>query len=237
MDRVRDACSAARTLRERENVRVRQPLASLTLAGFGVAELAPYAELLRDEVNVKEVRFAASIEEFASFQLQANARALGPRLGPEMKTVLAAAKQGRWRALPDGRAEVAGQTLEPGEFQLRLVPKPGVAAEPLPSQDAIAVLDLALDDALVREGIARDVIRGVQQARKEAGLHVSDRIRLVLAPPPAWREAVAEHLDAIAEQTLARHVAVSEVLEPGLARHTASFGDQTLAIGLARADD
>jgi isoleucyl-tRNA synthetase len=236
MDRVRDACSAARTLRERENVRVRQPLASLTLAGAGVADLAPYEDLLREEVNVKQARFADSIEDWASFQLQVNARELGPRLGPEMKTVLAAAKRGDWRALPDGRAEVAGHSLAPGEFQLRLLPRPGVACEPLASNDAIAVLDLSLTPELVDEGVARDVVRGVQQARKEAGLHVSDRIRLVLAPPPAWRAAIERHRDWIAEQTLARSVELSEALgDDTLSRHEAVFGEHALSIGVARA--
>src|SRR5690606_2920464 len=142
----------------------------------------------------------------ASFQLQVNARVLGPRLGPEMKKVLAAAKQGAWRTLPGGRVEVAGHVLERDAFQLRLVPKPGVACEPLSSNDAIVVLDLALTPELVEEGIARDVVRGVQQARKEAGLHVSDRIRLVLVPPPDWRGAVGRRRDWIAEQTLAVRV-------------------------------
>src|SRR5690606_36504721 len=141
MDRVRDACSAARRLRERENVRVRQPPASLTLAGFGVAELAPYADLLRDEVNGKAVRFAESIVDWASFQLQPNARALGPRLGPAMKEELAAARRGAWTRRGD-RIEVAGQLLVPGEYQLRLLPREGVACEPLSTNDAIAVLDL-----------------------------------------------------------------------------------------------
>jgi isoleucyl-tRNA synthetase len=236
MDRVRDACSAARTLREREGVRVRQPLASLTLAGPGVAELAPYEALLRDEVNVKRVQFADSIEGWASFQLQANARALGPRLGPEMKAVLAAARRGEWRALPDGRVEVAGHALAPEEFQLRLLPKPGVACEPLASNDAIVVLDLALDEALLAEGIARDVVRGVQQARKEAGLHVSDRIRLALVAPPAWRTAIERHRDWIAEQTLALELELVDALGDDLpSRHEATFGEHALSIGLARA--
>lgn len=164
-----------------------------------------------------------------------NARALGPRLGTEMKTVLAAAKRGSWRTLPDGRAEVAGQTLEPGEFQLRLLPKPGVACEPLASNDAIAVLDLVLTPELLDEGVARDVVRGVQQARKEAGLHVSDRIRLVLVAPEDWRPAIERHRDWIAEQTLARGLELPAALpDDALSRHEARFGEHSLAIGLAR---
>ena len=78
MDRVRDAASAARTLREKVGVRVRQPLASMTIAGPGVALLAPYDALLRDEVNVKRVHLAESIDAWARFQLQVNSRARRP---------------------------------------------------------------------------------------------------------------------------------------------------------------
>jgi isoleucyl-tRNA synthetase len=153
-----------------------------------------------------------------------------------MKTVLAAAKRGEWRALGDGRVEVAGQTLAPEEFQLRLVPKPGVACEPLASNDAIAVLDVALTPALVEEGIARDVVRGVQQARKEAGLHVSDRVRVALVAPPEWRAAIERHRDWIAEQTLATRLELVDALaDDAPARHEAAFGDHSLSIGLVRA--
>src|SRR5690606_20662106 len=177
-----------------------------------------------------------SIEDWASFQLQVNARVLGPRLGPEMKTVLAAAKRGEWRSLPDGGVEVAGQTLAPGEFQLRRVPRPGVPSEPLSTNDAIVVLALELTPALIEEGIARDVVRGVQQARKEAGLHVSDRIRLSLVAPPAWHGAIERHRAWIAEQTLALDLALVEALPPDApARHEATFGEHSLVIGVARA--
>jgi isoleucyl-tRNA synthetase len=238
MDRARDACSAARTVREREGVRVRQPLASLTIAGPGVSALADFAALLRDEVNVKEVRLAESIDEWATFRLKVDARALGPRLGPAMKTVLAAAREGRWERGGDGGVRVADQRLEPGEYQLLLEPRTGVACEPLSGHDAIAVLDLALTDELIQEGIARDVVRGVQQARKEAGLHVADRIRLALVPPEAWRGAVEKFRDWIAEQTLAREVEVGDAIaDDALTRHQARFGEHTLEIGLVRSTE
>ncbi len=234
MDRVRDACSAARTLREREGIRVRQPLASLTLAGPGTAGLADFEPLLRDEVNVKSVKLAESIDQWATFQLQVNARILGPRLGGSMKEVLGAAKRGEWKRDAEGRITVRDQVLEDGEYQLLLKPKPGVACEPLSTHDAIAVLDLELSDVLVQEGIARDVVRGVQQARKDAGLHVSDRIRLALALPEGWKPAVDRFRDWIAEQTLATQVEISEEIDPELSRHEARFGEFSIQVGVAR---
>jgi len=237
MDRVRDAASAARTLREKAGVRVRQPLAAMTIAGPGVAELAPYEDLLRDEVNVKKVELAESIDAWASFQLKVDARIVGKRLGGAMKAILAAAKEGRFEQTGDGRARVAEQTLEAGEWQLRLDPKPGVACEPLAAGDAIVVLDTKLSDELVAEGVARDVVRSIQQARKDAGLHVSDRIRLALVLPAAWRGAVERFREWIAEQTLARSLELVDEIPGGLSRHAAQVGEETVAVGLARSEE
>jgi isoleucyl-tRNA synthetase len=237
MDRVRDAASAARTLREKAGVRVRQPLAAMTIAGPGVASLAPYEELLRDEVNVKRVALAESIDAWARFSLSVQARAAGPRLGGAMKSVLAAAKEGRFEQLGDGRVRVADEVLEPGEWELRLVPKPGVVCEPLAAGDAIVVLDTALTPDLVAEGVARDVVRSIQQARKDAGLHVADRIRLALRVPAEWRAPVTQFREWIAEQTLARAIELVDELPEGVARSEAEVGEQRVGIGLARSEE
>jgi isoleucyl-tRNA synthetase len=210
----------------------------MTIAGPGVAKLAPYESLLRDEVNVKAVHLAESIDEWASFQLQVNSRAVGPRMGTAMKSVLAAAKQGRFEQLGDGRVQVADHVLEAGEWQLRLDPKPGIVCEPLAAGDAIVVLDTGLTDELIAEGVARDVVRGVQQARKDAGLHVSDRIRLALAVPDAWRSAVVQWSEWIAEQTLARSVEIVDAIDDAsFSRHESQLGDAVVAIGVARFEE
>jgi len=237
MDRIREVCSAGRTLREREGIRVRQPLASLTLAGLGAEALTPYAQLIRDEVNVKEVIFEESIERFADYELQVNARVLGPRLGPAMKDVLAAAKRGAWQRNADGHVQLAEHTLEAGDYNLRLQPRDGTTCESLASHDAIVVLDTLLSDDLIAEGIARDVVRGVQQARKDAGLHVSDRIALALVVPREWRAATEQYRQWIGEQTLAAEVEVVSEIDASFSQHRARFGDHRIDVGLRRAGD
>jgi isoleucyl-tRNA synthetase len=203
MDRVRAVCSVARTLREEHAVRVRQPLARLVVAGPGAADLAPYTWLLEDEVNVKSVELREDAQELATRRLVPNARRLGPRLGPEMKQVLEAARRGDFELLPEGRVRVAGQRLEPGEFELRLEARAGIACRALPSGEAVVGLDLELTPELEQEGLARDLVRAVQQARKDAGLHVSDRIRLALALEGALQPAARRFRDYLAAQTLA----------------------------------
>jgi len=249
MDRVRDVCSSALALRAAHDVRVRQPLAELVVAGLSAERLRPYLDLICDEVNVKSVRLSEEIDEYATFRLQVNARALGPRLGKRTKQVIAASKKGDWRSLPDtdaggGQVEVAlddgGETLEEGEYSLLLQPKDGVACESLPGNDAIVVLDLELSADLVDEGLARDVVRAVQQARKEAEFHVADRIHLMLRLPDRIASAVENFRAYVAEQTLAVELSIDrgDAGEPSesASRHETQIGGETLHIAILRAD-
>ncbi len=241
MDLARDAASAARTLRERVGVRVRQPLASMTIAAPGMESLlSDYSALLCDEVNVKAVNFSDSIDQWANRRLLVDSRAVGPRLGSAMKSVLAAAKEGRFESVGSGQLRIADQVLEAGEWRLGVDPKPGVACEPLVSTlfPGIVVLDVTLTGELVAEGIARDLVRGVQQARKDAGLHVSDRIRLAIAVPDEWRAAIEGFRGWIAEQTLARTIEIVDApLDDTLSRHEAQLGETKVSIGLAKVEE
>ena len=235
MDRVRDVCSTALAMRRTENVRVRQPLRSLTVAGSQVERLRPFLDLIQDEVNVKEVRLSEEIEFFASFQLQVNARLLGPRLGPEMKAVIAAARQGDWTIEEGGRVEVAGQVLSDDEYSLLLRPTEGVACQALSTNDMVAVLDFELSEDLVQEGRARDLVRLIQQARREAGLHVSDRIRLSLSLPPDWKAAATAFRDYLAENTLASELDVEgNHLEGALFQQQTQLGDETVQLSISK---
>ena len=208
MDTVRDVCSTGLSMRRQENIRVRQPLPKVTIAGSGVERLAPFLDLIEDEMNVKQVELSEDIAAFADFRLQVNARAIGPRLGGETKNVIAASKRGEWTRTDDGNVEVAGQVLTPDEFEFRLDAKDGVSCQALDSGEMIVVVDFELSEELVQEGLARDVVRLVQQARRDAGLHVSDRIRLAMELPDAYRSAVSAFSEYVQENTLATELAL-----------------------------
>jgi isoleucyl-tRNA synthetase len=236
MDRAREVCSAALALRRTQDVRVRQPLRELVVAGADVEGLRPFTALIADEVNVKSVALSAEIERYASFKLAVNARSVGKRLGKKTQEVIAAAKAGRWKQTAPGTVEVAGESLAGDDFQLLLEPRAGVACQPLGSNDAIVILDLAIDEGLASEGVARDVVRAVQQARREAGLHVSDRIRVALELPEDWRAAAERFRGYIAEQTLATEL---ELRAPapgdGFTTHVAEVSGESLRVALRRA--
>ncbi|PIE24190.1 MAG: isoleucine--tRNA ligase [Planctomycetota bacterium] len=209
MDRVRQACSVALSLRRSHEIRVRQPLSKLTLAGPGVDRLAKHFDLIREEVNVKEVELSEDIESFASWRLKVDARKLGPRLGKEMKKVIAASKKGEWKRHGEHGVEVAGQLLEAGEFELLLDPKGDISCAAVPANDTIVVLDTEITEELRQQGLARDLIRAVQQARKDSGLHVSDRIELAMQlPNEDWKAVAKTYASMIQEATLAESLSL-----------------------------
>src|SRR5204863_556229 len=96
MDAVRDVCSAALSLRKARGLRVRLPLARLVVATPGAARLRPYADLVADEVNVKEVEFTEELSGYCQQVLTVVPRVLGPRLGGQVQQVIRAVKAGDW---------------------------------------------------------------------------------------------------------------------------------------------
>jgi len=203
MDRVRDVCNTALSIRSEQNIRVRQPLTRLTCYGANSAQLADYAELIADEINVKHVGFSQQLSAVADHKLKLNNQLIGKRLPEKMKQIIPAAKQGQWE-LKQGELHVAGAVLLPEEYELNLEPKAGVnGASALSTNDALVVLDLTITAELEAEGKARDLVRLIQQARKDAGLQVSDRIALNLEVPPSAAAAVDAFSGYISEQTLA----------------------------------
>lgn len=213
MDAIRDAASTGLSLRKSAGLRVRQPLAKITVAVKDSETLRDYAELLADELNVKAVDIVeATAEASASFglkhSLSVNARALGPRVGKDVQRIIGQAKSGNWEQLVDGVFVDGTRLLEP-EYELTLV------ADNESSDYVVGVtgsgfvlLDTRLTQDLKAEGLARDTIRHVQQARKDFGLDVSDRISLKLVADEDSVVALETHSDLIASETLASDIEI-----------------------------
>ena len=216
MDRVRAVASAVLSQREDRRLRTRLPLAELVVAGASAHSLEPFTGLIADELNVKTVRLEDDASAFAQAVLRPNARLLGPRLGKSVQQVLAAARAGDWATGPDGTVEAAGEVLAPEEYELamvstgdddarattavRMVDPEGHAVD----LGLVVSLDLTLTDELIAEGRSRDVVRAIQQARKDAGFRLTDRIRVsVASDSPELAAAIEAHRGHIAAATLA----------------------------------
>ncbi|MCA1982857.1 isoleucine--tRNA ligase [Nocardioides nematodiphilus] len=244
MDAVRDVCSATSALRKARKLRNRLPLAGLTVVG---ADVTGFEEIIGDEVNVKGVRLLdAEADEAKSYgveqRLTVNARAAGPRLGKNVQQAIKGSKSGDWTAVvaPDGTVAVTagGLALEEGEYTLETVAgaaDDASAVGMLPS-GAFVVLDTVVTPELAAEGLARDLVRAVQQARKDAGFQVEDRISLTIAGTPTVQQAARTHEHLIAQETLATSYAVVDAVESAgdVSEVSVGEGDKaTIAVVLA----
>ena len=207
MDVVRDICNAASAIRNKANVRNRQPLKTLKILGWENKN-PNYSAIISEEINVKEVTFAGQqhLHEYATTRLKIFAQVVGKKYPKEMKTILADAKNNQFETLGDGQIKISGVNLAQaeGEFTLSLEPNQDYQNCAMSfSIQGLVVLDLTITPELEAEGRARDLVRMIQQARKDAGLNVADRIALALDIPTEFSDALATHRDYIAEQVLA----------------------------------
>jgi isoleucyl-tRNA synthetase len=229
MDRVREVCSASSAVRKATGRRVRQPLSRLTIAARDADSLEPFRGIIADEINVKDVVLSTDLDAVGRFELSVVPGVLGPRVGADVQKVIGAVKQGRWsQDEVTGVVTAGGIDLAEGEYSLRLVAADPSRATTLPANTGVVVLDTDLTPELEAEGVARDLVRLVQQARRDAGLHVSDRIALRLGVPDSIRDQVLPFSTLITEPTLA----VSLSFEPG--EPNAELDAQPVSIGVTK---
>ncbi len=201
MDMVQDLCSAAKFIREEKSLRNRLPLASLTVVGINLDE--KMQEIIKDEINVKQIKFDADINNYATKTVYLYTPLLGKALGKDMGAVMGAYKQGKWELNGD-KLEIAGQSLSNDLFEVRLEMKEGIAGKAFAENRAIVLLDTVITAELKKEGIARDFVRLIQNLRKEKDFDVSDRIELSYSSNDAEiNAALTENEDYIKAQVLA----------------------------------
>ncbi|HKH88529.1 MAG TPA: class I tRNA ligase family protein, partial [Acidimicrobiales bacterium] len=212
MDLVREISSAGHSIRKAAGRRARLPLRTLTVAGPAAERLSSndaeaLVALIVDEVNVKRVVLEDHVEAIANQVLVVVPSVLGPRLGSATQAVIAGARRGEWTKTPDG-VEVAGTRLVGGEYSLQLRPLDETASRLLPGGHGLVMLDLETDGDLEAEGVARDLVRLIQQARREAGLDVADRIHVRIEVAPVTAEAAERWRDYISAQVLAKQLTI-----------------------------
>jgi isoleucyl-tRNA synthetase len=205
MAQTRNICTTLLALRKADGLRVRQPLASAVVATPDEDKVRPHLDILRDELNVKDIVLTGDVTTYGRTELSLRPALLGPRLGGDTQKVIKAHRDGQWEVDGD-RVTVGGIDLLPGEYDFKIVSAVDGATATLPGNAGVVVLDTRVTPELEREGLARDLVRLVQQARRDAGLRVSDRINLRVTATAPWRDALDTHRDLVAGETLALSV-------------------------------
>ena len=245
MEAVRRTVELGRAARAQAKVKVRQPLRrAVVVASDGErAAIEARADLVTAELNVKELEFVSEEAELVTYRVKPNYRALGPRFGKQMPQVAAAVEaldashvaaaieQGREFGVNlDGHEHRIG----PDEVSLLLEPLEGYQVE-AEAGHAVA-LALELDQELRREGLAREIVHAVQNARKAAGLEVTDRIELSLAGDEELLAAAREHEDYLGNEVLAEAIAYRDEVSGDAAHNELTSVDgRELRIGISRA--
>jgi isoleucyl-tRNA synthetase len=241
---ARRTVELGRAARSQAKVKVRQPLREAVV----VADERERAAIKRledqvlEELNVKTVSYVEEAEELAHYEIKPSFRALGPRFGARVPAVTAALRSLDPSAVAaafdrgdEVTIEVDGkdERLGPDDLSLVMLPREGYQLE-RQANYAVA-LQLDLDDELLREGAAREVVHAIQNARKGAGLQVEDRIDLTLTGDNALLEAVREFADYVAGETLAASLTFDGASPEGAHTETARIDGSELGIALRRA--
>jgi isoleucyl-tRNA synthetase len=244
MSVARRTVELGRAARNQAKIKVRQPLREAVIVADERerAAIARLEELVLDELNVKQVSYVKEAEELAEYEVKPNYRTLGPRFGARMPHVVKAIEAldpaGVAAALDSGESvhisiDGRGEALGADDLSLVMLPRSGYQLE-REANYAVA-LKLDLDDELRREGVAREVVHAVQNARKGAGLQVEDRIELALSGDVDLLEAIRDHADYVAGETLATRLELDGSRAEGAHTETARIEGSELAIALRRA--
>ncbi len=189
--------------RGKEKIKVRQPLAKVQVGlpdSVNPQILLEQKEVILEELNVKELEIIEDAGDLAKQVAIPNAKKLGPKYGKDVQKIIVAAKSGDFELLESGQIQIGEFTLEPDEIELAYKGREGQTIE---SQDGVVVaLDLQVTEELKQEGLVRDLIRYIQELRKEADFDVSDRIVTRLEAEGQLELAITHFADMIKSETL-----------------------------------
>lgn len=223
MDLTRHLVSLGRAAREDAKIKVRQPLGEVIIDGKDQEILEPFVDLIKEELNVRDVVFEDDLSEFMNYSLKPNFKTAGPKLGKDVKAFAA--------ELAKSNASEIVPVLENGEsvtfningtdyeitkdmVDIRIDAKEGFNVQT--ENNEFAILETALDEDLIAEGLAREIVSKVQQLRKQSGFEVTDHILIEMNGDESIKEMLKSYEDFIKEETLAEEITLSEEPEQNL---------------------
>jgi isoleucyl-tRNA synthetase len=213
MDLVRDMVGLGRGIREKERIKVRQPLRSILVDGKYASLIRDMVPLIKDELNVKEVIFEKDLTEYMSYSLKPDFKVAGPLLGGKIKAFAVALSKedpadfvSRMKKEGGIHMELEGENVNitPEMTDIRIDAKEGFAVAM--EGNLFTILDTGLDRELVEEGLAREIVSKVQQLRKQKDFEMMDNIIITLDAGEEVKEAIKKYEKYIMKETLATEI-------------------------------
>jgi len=205
MDIIRKVVSTSLSIRKINKIRVRQPLNSLTIQSDKGRWIEEYFELIKEEVNIKDINIENVKNNENSVQLKINPRLLGPRIGKKVQECIQLAKEGKWKE-ENGVVVIGDFELKEGEYDIETTTNDDPSTQAIEGTDFIVKMDLVIDEKLKKEGIARDLVRAVQTTRREKELDVSDFIKIKIFGDEDLIDSINQNLEFVKNQILAKEV-------------------------------
>ena len=222
MKMAQDITSMVLALRRKANLKVRQPLAMIMVPVMSEAQKASIeamSALIKNEVNVKEIKFVSNEEGVLVKKVKPDFKKLGPKYGKIMKLLAAQITSMSQKDIIEFERQGSFTFNVNGEDATVELSDVEVISEDIPgwlvaNEGSLTVaLDITVSDELRREGIARELVNRIQNIRKNSGFEITDKIDVVITPNEATDEAVKEYSDYIARQVLAESITIAEIAE------------------------
>ena len=209
MDKVREICNCVLSLRKDANIRVRMPLKKIVICGNSNLN-DEYLNLIKQEVNTKEIEiFDGNIDKIASKEVVLDMKECGKVFGSQLKDILIAQKKGDWKIVND-KLSIAGLEIDKNLFSIKYSSKDGKKVMQCKSFNLLVMIDTGQTEELIIEGLARDIVRIIQQTRKDNNFEISDRIDAIINTKDKIFDTVLKTWKAyIREQTLADNININ----------------------------
>ncbi len=225
---MRDIVSLAAGIRARAKIKLRQPLGKLQFALVKDVTLSDAdIQIIAQEANVKEVEILESVEGIAKQIVKVDAKQVGRKFGKKTQELIVAGKSGDFTIQDDGSYLIAGEVLAASEVEIGFLTEEGIEAEA--TREVVVLIDTEITDDLKTEGFAREIIRAVQETRKNNGFEIADRIKIIYATESKVIQSAFEQFeDLVASETLAVGI------EPGNAEIEFTADDEQFSLTLEK---
>ena len=206
MDLVREISSAGLGIRKTNNIRVRQPLNEITIVGEDMSWLKEFESYVIDEVNTKKMTIEENSDSLYRNKIKINLRKMGPKLGKNTSKYMQAANDFKWIINEDETVTLLDITLKKDEYILEKESNPGTEAREISDGNIIVSLNIDIDAELRIEGIARDILRAIQNKRKDENFDISDKINIKIYGEHIIEETIEKYGNYITSNSLAEKI-------------------------------